>query len=131
MQVQQHIRGCFMTTLLAPSNESISATAILIIVGAESAGSIISRQWISSNYGSARSCAGTMDLEKRNVRLPIPDNPEGFGEIMALPWHTEISLNEYLPFIYQRETNGTAATIISFNPTGIKPRYTRGRLYLR
>lgn len=77
-----------MTTSLAPGNESISVTAILIIAGPEPAGSIISRQWVSSNYGSARSCERTRRASKSEMLDYLSRyNPEGFDdsqhEIMA------------------------------------------------
>lgn len=56
-----------LATSLALGNESISVTAILIIAGPEPAGSIISRQWVSSNYGSARSCERTRRASKSEM----------------------------------------------------------------
>lgn len=54
-------------------SKSISATAILIIAWPEPAGSIMSRQWVSFNYGSARPCARAL---RKSEMLPIPNNPK-------------------------------------------------------
>jgi len=124
-----------MTTSLAPGNESISMTAILIIAGLEPAGSIISRQWVSSNYGSARSCKRTRQTFKREMLDYLPDYLKRFDgnqhEIIALSSQNLLRLYRIGIFIPRQTCPYYAFNInkrplyqfISFNSSRIRSCY--------